>query len=221
MASRSGQSLIESCIVIAILCLVLFGTMQISQCYMAQEVLTHAALCGARARAVGLNDFMVQNTARIASIPLAGQLVQPSFAGDANSPILSQQHISGAWNTALNYRGVSSQVYLEKAEMPYYLGSGDEGEAASYLDYQLDYLNQDSWTMDSTGKPIEVDVQQSVHLQRLVTASWVEDAVSVAVSVTHDFPLNFAFHRAFFPGVDVLQLSGKATVEKHYDLYLQ
>jgi len=220
-SSRSGQSLIEACIVIVILCLVLFGSVQISQMYMAQEVLTHAAVCGARGRAVGLNDFMLQKTVRIAAIPLAGQIVQPTFTGDANSPMLGQSHISGAWDTALHYRGVTSQVNIEKNEMPYYLGSGDWGEAASYLDYQLDYLNQYGWSLDSSGMPIKANVQQSVHLQNLVNAGAVEDAVSVTVTVSHDFPLNFAFHRALFAGVDVLPFTGKATIEKHYDLYLQ
>lgn len=189
--------------------------------YMAQEVLNHAAVCGARARAVGLNDFMLQKTVRIAAIPLAGQIVQPSSTGSANSPILGQTHISGAWDTALRYRGVSSQVDIEKSEMPYYLGSGDWGEAASYLDYQLDYLDQYGWNIDSSGLPVKPKPQQSVHLQNLVNAGAAEDAVSVTVTVTHDFPLNFALHRALFSGLDVLPLTGKATIEKHYDLYLQ
>jgi len=220
--SRSGQSLIEACIVVAILCLVLFGSVQRSQMFLAQEVLNRAAYCGARARAVGFNDFMVQKTIRVAAIPVAGQLVQPIYAGDPNSPILGKGHISGAWNTALKYRGQMGQTSIEKNYIPYYLGAGDWGSAAGYLDYQLDYLNQYGWTADGGGKPTKSpNIQRSVRLQDLVSTSISEDAASVTVTVKHEYPLNYALHRALFSGVDSLPMQGTATVERHYDLYLQ
>lgn len=209
MSSRSGQSLIEACVVIIVLCLIVFGVAQRSQQYMAMEILDHAAVCGARARAVGFNDFMVQKTIRAAAIPLAGQMIQPTYVSNPYAIIPTQSpHIGGAWNTAVRFRGGSGQTSIEKIQLPYYLGSGDWGEAAGYLDYQRDYLDQ-------RGNP-----GPTVRLQDLVSAFLNEDSSSVTATVNHDFPLNFAFHRALY-AADVLALQGKATVEKHYDLYLQ
>jgi len=210
MCSRSGQSLIEACMVIIVLCLIVFGVAQRSQMYMALEILDHAAVCGARARAVGFNDFMVQKTIRAAAIPLAGQMIQPSYVSNPYAIIPTQRpHVGGAWDTALRFRGGSGQTRVEKIQLPYYLGSGDWGEAAGYLDYQLNYL-------DKYGAK-----QRTTRFQDLVNASLTENGASVTATVSHDFPLNFAFHRALYSGLDILPLQGKATIEKHYDLYLQ
>ena len=221
MSSRSGQSLIESCIVIVILCLVLFGSLQVSQIFMAREILDHAAVCGARAKAVGFNEFMVQKTIRVAAIPLAGQMTQPS---PVYSPrVIQQPHsIDRAWRRALSYRGSSAQVADEYVAIPFYLGSGNWGEAAGYLDYQLDYLNKYGWTYAAGSLTKTPNINQSVTLRNLVNTTYPQDDnVAVTVHVQHDFPLNFGLHRAFFQGQDDLMLKGQATIESHYKLYLE
>ena len=228
--SRSGQSLIESCFVIAILCLVLFGGVQISQFYMAREVLNHAAACGARARAVGFNDFMVQKTIRVAAIPLAGQLVQPRYTAAPPLVIPAQHYLGVVWDEALQFNGKAPQTDIEKNQIPFYLDAADWGEAAGYLDYQLDYLNRYGWTYytNEVGRLIFTkapNIMRSVKLQDLLIG-YIDDSVGapvVTVTVRHDFPLNYALHRALyaFSGIDVMTLTNSVTFEKHYDLYLQ
>lgn len=80
--------------------------------------------------------------------------------------------------------------------------------AESTLDYSLTYL-------DRRGA-----VNSTVKLRDLVNASYGEDALSVTMNITHEFPLNFAFHRALFAS-DVLTLNSSATIERHSNLYLQ
>ena len=221
MSSRSGQSLIESCIVIIILCLIVFGVAQRSQLYMALEILDHAAVCGAHAHAVGLNDFMVQKSVRIVVIPLAGEMTQPSYSPSVLT-IPNQHRIGSTWDTAVHFHGGSTQSGIEISNMEDYLLSQDWGEAAGYLDYKLDYLNRYGWTADNSGTPTKTpNIERTVRLQNIVNAFVTEDSALVTATVTHDFPLNYAFHRALYSGLDVLSLKGKATTEKHYDLYLQ
>lgn len=76
-----GQALIESCIVIGLICLLLMGLFQLAQLFMAQEILDYAAGRGARAKTVGFNDFMVTKTVRIGAIANAGALTVPERTG--------------------------------------------------------------------------------------------------------------------------------------------
>jgi len=78
---QSGQALIESCIVIALICLILSGFFQLSQLYAAQQISAHACFRGARAKTVGFNDFMVGKVVRVGAIPNAGEMTFPETSG--------------------------------------------------------------------------------------------------------------------------------------------
>ena len=112
MCERAGQSLIESCIVLAVICLVFFTVFQISQLFASQEILDYAAARGARARTVGFNHFMVYKTIRVGAIPNAGVLINPAYAGGP-----SQEHV------------------LDRARIPLYLGGQNQGVLNAILDY--------------------------------------------------------------------------------------
>jgi hypothetical protein len=111
--SRSGQSLIESCLVLIIVCILFFGVFQISQLFAAKEVLQYAAGRGARAKTVGFNHFMVFKTVRVGAIPNAGRLVNPDWLG-----------------------GPASQHVAEEPRIPLYLGSENWGQLDAILDYE-------------------------------------------------------------------------------------
>lgn len=124
--SRAGQSLIESCLVMIIVCILFFGIFQISQLFAAQEVLQYAAGRGARAKAVGFNRFMVFKTVRVGSIPNAGQLVNPDAPG-----------------------GPAVQYAAEAARIPLYLGGENYGQLRAILDY-------DAWDSVRQSVPYEL-----------------------------------------------------------------
>lgn len=113
LSSRAGQSLIESCLVLAVVCLIFFGVFQISQLFAAQEILHYAAGRGARAKVVGFNQFMVFKTIRVGAIPNAGRLVNPAHSA-----------------------GPASQYALERGRIPLYLGAEDWGRLDPILDYE-------------------------------------------------------------------------------------
>lgn len=71
-----GAALIESCIVIILLCLILFGMLQVSLVTAAHDINVYAASCGTRCAAVGYTytgeDSMVYKAIRVAALPNLG-----------------------------------------------------------------------------------------------------------------------------------------------------
>jgi hypothetical protein len=67
-----GAALVESCIVIIILCLILFGILQLSILTAAHDVNIYAASSGARCAAVGYDNDMVEKSIRIAALANMG-----------------------------------------------------------------------------------------------------------------------------------------------------
>ena len=109
---RRGQAIIESSLVLALVCLVLFGLFEISQLFAAQEILDYAAARGARAETVGFNRFMVEKIVRVGAIPNAGRMINPDVSG-----------------------GPAAQSDVEMARIPLYLGGENSGRLTGILDY--------------------------------------------------------------------------------------
>ncbi|WP_372806215.1 TadE/TadG family type IV pilus assembly protein [Pontiella sp.] len=70
--NKEGASIVESCIVMILLCLILFGILQVSILTAAHDVLLYAASAGARCATIGYNDTMVEKTIRVAALPSMG-----------------------------------------------------------------------------------------------------------------------------------------------------
>jgi len=98
--ANSGQALIESSLVIALICLILAGLFQLSQLYAAKEIAAYACARGARAKTVGFNDFMVMKSVLVGTIPNAGKMTFPEFSG-----------------------GPLGQMVMERGRIPLYLGA--------------------------------------------------------------------------------------------------
>ena len=65
--------MLESIIALFFLVFVFFLVLDYAELLKTRTVLDYAAARGARARAVGFNDFMVTKTVRIATMPVAGE----------------------------------------------------------------------------------------------------------------------------------------------------
>lgn len=70
--NRQGSTIVESCIVMILLCLILFGILQVSMVTAAHDVFLYSASAGARCATVGYNDGMIEKTVRIAALPTLG-----------------------------------------------------------------------------------------------------------------------------------------------------
>lgn len=192
---KSGQSLVESCIVTILICMILCVLLQISQLFAAKEILTYAAGRGARAKTVGFNQFMVYKTVRIGAIPNAGKLVSPelpTFSSAGGSTWTPDQGYT-RWSQALSGgEPVSPQLLEETPRIPLYLGADWWGQLPAILDY-------DDW--DS------------------ITHSCAFNGDLIEFEVAQTYPLKYPFHRTFYFADDI-QLEGHADLEDHAALYM-
>jgi len=197
-SARVGQALIETCVVMALTCLIFFGILQVARLFAAGEILNHAAARGARAETVGLNWWMVEKSIRVASIPNAGRITEPVF--DTADPVLRAE-MQGAsssgdlWTRVLRITPISRQYDVERVKIPEYLAADN--------DYRADFvLNYSEW-----------DTVQGHH-----GSAGVPDPV-VHVIVRQDFSNSVPMHRTFY-AEDSIPLHGEAWIENHYPLYL-
>jgi hypothetical protein len=202
---RAGQALIESCMAIALISLVLFGILQLSQLLAAREVAEYAAGRGARARTVGFNSWMVEKTVRAGAIPLAGKLVEPAFVNENLwlRGVVANSTPGDVWSTLLAAQPDSEQARIERARIPEYLASPNPGYARAMLDY-------DRWD----------DVSHAVIDRGLVPGGDPDTDFMTEVKATARVPLWVPMHRSFYAD-DEVRLSGSTVMEDHYMLYLE
>jgi len=197
---RAGQALIESCLIVCLACLILFGVFQLSQLYAAKEILDHAATAGERARTVGFNDFMVYKVTRVAAIPNAGRLLEPADynAATPTAGFWGAGRVGDVWSVALTAQPASPQYAAESARIPLYLGAEDAGWLPGILEY-ADWDTISSYTLEWSGMD------------------------QVSVRSHQNVPLKYPFHRTFY-AADEISMDGNRrglTMEDHYPLYLQ
>lgn len=87
---RKGQALLETLIATIVLTVVFLGLFRLSHMLTGKILAEHAAMRVARARTVGLNDFMCLKAARVAVIPVAGKRLWPN--GDEFDYVMERAH---------------------------------------------------------------------------------------------------------------------------------
>lgn len=198
-----GSTIIEAALVVMLLCLVLFGGVQISRLYASKEILDYAAMAGARAKAVGLNDFMVYKVVKVASIPNAGKLKNPDVNGQPGGGYDWANTRPGyLWDRAVAANPTRSRQYnAENSRIPFYLGAEHYGRLPAILDYS-------DWDTIIPGQDYALDDEQ------------------VWVRAQQDVPVLFPFHRAFMDDDEVSlqageQLNRGARMANQAKLYLE
>ena len=83
---RSGQAIVETLIATIILTFAFLALFRLSHMLTGKIIAEHAAMRVARARTVGLNDFMCVKAARIATIPVSGERLWPQ-GGEFDYPM--------------------------------------------------------------------------------------------------------------------------------------
>lgn len=197
---KLGQSLIETCLAMLMVCLVFTGIYQVARLFAAKEILDYSAGRAARAKTVGFNHWMVLKAGKVGAIPNAGAIVQPAYTNeDAGLRAMVDTLLPGElWDwTVSNGIPVSEQYELERARIPEFLESANDETAY----FTLDYSDWDS-------------VAVSVSTLAGPTGSILH---GVAAQV---YPLTVPMHRAFYDE-DEVDMRGETYLEKHYSLYLE
>lgn len=130
MTLRGGQAMIESVVAMLCLCVVFFAVYECASLLTAKTVLDYAAARAARARAVGLNDFMITKTVRVATLATAGACRAPRDAD-----------------------GAPPGTATLASRMGSYLACEREGDARGILDFALWDPSRLGWTCSEPGGP--------------------------------------------------------------------
>ncbi len=76
-SSERGSAMVESLFVMLLLCLILFGLLQIFLISAGQMISDYAAFRSARSAAVGFNSYFVNREGRVKAIGASGNMVEP------------------------------------------------------------------------------------------------------------------------------------------------
>ena len=120
--AHTGQAMIETVLAVLVISFLFFALFRLSHMLTGKIMLEHAAMRVARARAVGMNEFMCLKAGRVSVIPVAGERLQPG----AND---ERKNIS---ETAL------ARMYMRTPD-------------SSYADGLLRYENWDRFSIDISG----------------------------------------------------------------------
>lgn len=74
---QCGSSIVEGVIAILLICLILFGLLQVFLIYTAQEFTDYSSFRTARSISVGFNDTLARVEARTRAIPVSGAVLTP------------------------------------------------------------------------------------------------------------------------------------------------
>lgn len=205
--------MVESSVVMVLLCLVLFGILQVSYVVAARNVVNYTAIATARAASVGLNDFMLYKVSHYASIPAAGPVRTPSGFG-ATRP--GGRSVGAMWDNAIarDNEPVSELGAYEIAVKEAYHMAGPAG-FRSILDYE-------NWQRDETGPRVgcERDYDGN-HVIRLEVEQTVPLVLPFSRVVFGHLPLVDATrgdHVGSYPGK---KITATAFIEDHSELYLK
>lgn len=203
MRFRRGQALLESMLMVFVLCLLACGVYQLALVFAAKDVLMHSARAAARAKTVGFNSWMVEKCSRVAAIPNAGLITTPTIVDTPElQPLVAALSPGELWDEVLRRVPASEQVGVELARIPEYLGS-DYPLQASYI---LDYAD---WPAVTTDMPDPTPGGAPSPIAPMIDAT-----------VSQNFIMRVPMHTAFW-AADTILLEGKCTMEAHYDLYIE
>ncbi len=159
--------MVESCLVLGMLCLILFGILQVSYLVAARDVVTYSAMAAGRSAQVGFNDTMVERVVRVVGIPAAGPIITPRQGSGSGRPLDSG---GTEWDRAVARSPGSWQYWDERALIPLYLGAAENDNPDAILDY-------DNWQemetrigadavsdAEATDELLEIGVRQGVPL---------------------------------------------------------
>ncbi|MDZ4198210.1 MAG: TadE/TadG family type IV pilus assembly protein [Kiritimatiellia bacterium] len=177
--SGAGQAILESAMVIILASMLAFGLIQVAQLMVAKSVMTYAAGAGARARAVGFNEFMTYKVVRAAAIPTAGALEHPVVLRGGGS-FWGSRPVGRLWDTALRVgTPTSPQLAVEQPLIPLYLESDQYGRLNAILRYER-WTDLQFFESGTASDQIELRTQQEIPLvfpfSRAVT---LEDSVLI------------------------------------------
>jgi hypothetical protein len=210
---KQGSAIVESCLVMALLCLILFGILQASYIVAARNVVNYSAVATARAASVGLNDFMLYKVSHYAAIPAAGPIYTPDGFED--------QRPEGKTVGSLFSNAISRKNNPRSSIGEYEVAVKEAYHLANVVSYNL-ILDYDNWQREET------DI-------RITEVEGEYDNIDVIhLKLEQNVPLALPFSKAFFSHLETVRaerdedvsrypaklIEAEAFIEDHSKLYL-
>ncbi len=199
--------MVESCLVIIMLCIILFGFLQLSHVIMAGNVLRYTALTTARAASVGLHEGMQFRVGRYASIPTAGAITTPAPGKTIRIgyPTVGEKMEKAMYR---KFTPESSQGWYEVfAKSDFHMAG--ESEYLAVLDYETWKSGTGAmakFSVDSDGELIDATVSQYLPLMFPFSGLFSQHLGGTAVVGGREYP--------------ALYMEYGASIEDHAAYYL-
>ncbi len=190
---KQGSAMVESCLVIALLCVVLFMMLQVSYVVSSRNIISYASIAAARAAAVGLDEDMVKTVVHYATIPTAGPMIFPDpkvfrkYRNEGNT-------VGSQWDYALSS---STEPRSERGE--YEVAMRTEFHRR---DYPLAVLAYENWSPEG-----EAEVYSD-----FTDDDYNEEILEVTVS--QKLPLTYPFSRVFWGHLPLVKVSRGGRTEE-------
>ncbi len=196
---------------IALLCLILFGILQVVYLVAARNIINYSAVATARSASIGMNDFMLFKVSRYTTIATAGPARTP-YGLERLQP--EGDDMGSQWSNAISRKRNPSSA-LGQYEVGVYESYHQSGVAAHNL-----ILDYDNWQRNETR--VEFSVEEDAKLDM------------IHVRVEQYIPLTLPLARVFFGHYSTAKairglelgvypaklMSAEVTMEDHAKLYL-
>lgn len=172
---RNGQAVLETTIVMLLLCVLFFLVFDYARLLNCRTVLDYAAMRCARARAVGFNDFMVLKTARLGTISISGKCLT-NFDDEPG--------------------GAEPSASMLQNRMGSYLQTANYAETEGILDFEL--WHKLNWACDESSDSVEMRVSQKQPLFKILSDGGEEDDDSASGYITLRGKAKIESHYPFY-----------------------
>lgn len=198
---QRGSSIVEGVLCMLMICLILFGLLQIFLLYTTQEMTEYVSFRTARSLSVGFADELTVIEARARAVPVSGTVLQPSDLRAAGS--------KPSFTTS-SYRqnnGVYDYFYRLRQTVLRYM------EGVRYM--ECEYWQRGS--SNSHGVSSGDNIEEETYLQTGFTT--LSDRV-ISETGFKKYPLRLPFAQAFLPERQ-MDLIGKTELKNHAEHYLE
>ena len=184
--AESGQAIIESMLTMIVICLILFGLLQVFQVAVAELITSYASFTAARSYAVGFSAdesgpwwrTLVNKSARVAAVPASGKRLFPADnSSSEKSAIIRYLSNEGQWLEYEYWWGgneydrdfYSTRVAPPSTHFsyrPYTNGTGNNVSRTTFTDYPfpiMDLMDPDRIWFDSVEHSRDISASAEIY----------------------------------------------------------
>lgn len=199
--SERGSAIVESVFTLLVLCLILFGLLQIFQLASAQMISDYASFRVARSAAVGFNDYFSSREGKVKAIGASGAMLYP----EQSSFFSSQVH-------QFAYERIAIEDFMDGTRWLEYERWG--GHSSKHNDYRCPLYGKDIGAAGEGSCKCRTDSSSRLSISTNNATSEIRSNL-----IFHHFPLNMPM-RDFFSASATFDLKASSEMANYSMDYL-